>query len=472
MSSSVIEHLRAALDLQRAAFRADCHPSETQRLERLARVREMTVLHQARLVQAINEDFGGRARQETLLADLFTVTAAIRHAKRHLHGWMKPRWVRTELQFLPGHNRLLRQPLGVVGVLPPWNYPYQLVMGPAVAALAAGNRVMLKPSELTPNFSALLATLVCEYFNDDEMQVVTGDADVGRAFSSLRFDHLVFTGSTEVGRHVAQAAARNLTPTTLELGGKSPAIVDASCDLAQAAPRLAYGKLLNGGQSCVAPDYVLVPRARRDDVAAALLSAMRSMYPQVHGNPDYTHIINTQHHARLRGLLDDARQRGARLLPMLPDVGATWASRQLMPTLVLDPTEDMALMRQEIFGPILPIVGYDQLGDAIDFVNARERPLALYWFGKNAAARDRVLRETVSGGVTINDCIWHQSQENQPFGGVGASGHGAYHGEWGFKTFSQEKPVFHQSRFAGTWRLRPPYGQGFERLLGLLHRLA
>ena len=374
------------------------------------------------------------------------------------------------MQFFPARNQLLRQPLGVVGIVSPWNYPYQLSMGPAVAALAAGNRVMIKPSELTPHFSALLAKIVAAHFDAAEMRVIEGDVGVGQRFVGLPFDHLLFTGSTAVGREVAQAAARNLTPVTLELGGKSPALLDASCDLADAAPRIAYGKLLNAGQACIAPDYLLVPRGQVDEAAQAIAAAMRSLYPSIHGNPDFSSIIDQRHLARLQGLLDDARSKGARLLPLWDSTPPPAGSRQMMPTLVLNATADMAVMQQEIFGPILPVVPYERLDDAIRFVNERERPLALYWFGKDDAARDRVLRETISGGVTINDCLWHFGQENQPFGGVGASGQGAYHGEWGFRAFSKEKPVLHQSKLVGTHRFYPPYGAGFDRLIGLLRR--
>lgn len=466
------DRLVGAIEKQRAAFRAEMAPSLACRLDRLARVRAMTDSHEVALMRAIDDDFGGRARQETALSDLFTVRAAVAQARRHLKAWMKPRRVSTAMQFFPARNELMRQPLGVVGIVAPWNYPYQLAMCPAVAAVAAGNRVMIKPSELTPQFSIVLASMVAEYFDTSEMTVIQGDVDIGRRFVGLPFDHLFFTGSTAVGRDVAQAAARNLTPVTLELGGKSPALLDASCDLADAAPRIAYGKLLNAGQTCTAPDYLLAPRDRVEAIAGAIATAMRAMVPRIHANPDFTSIIGSRHLARLQDLLDDARSKGARVLS-IGDLTAVVpaGSKRFMPAVVLDATPDMLVMQQEIFGPILPIIPYDRLDDAIAFVNDRERPLALYWFGKDHAARDRVLRETISGGVTINDCIWHFAQENQPFGGVGASGHGAYHGEWGFRTFSKEKPVLHQSKWVGTHRFYPPYGAGFERLLGLLHRL-
>ena len=468
MNQSIEERLRLALELQRAAFAAETMPSLAVRRDRLQRVRSMTSRHAEDLAAAVAQDFGHRARQETLLADVFTVQSGACHAMRHLRAWMKPRRVATAFQFWPARNRLVRQPLGVVGVVSPWNYPYYLAFAPALAALAAGNRVMIKPSELTPATSALMARMVAEHFAPEEMQVVVGDAGVGRAFTNLPFDHLFFTGSTPVGRLVAQAAARNLTPVTLELGGKSPAIVDRSCSLEITAERLAFGKLLNAGQTCVAPDYALVPREMVEPLSQALLGAVRRLYPSVSANADYTSIVSDRHLARLRGLLDDARAKGARLLASHDE---SPGDRRLVPHLLLDVNDEMTVMREEIFGPLLPIVAYDRLEDAISYVRRHDRPLALYWFGTDAQAQRRVLDETHAGGVTINDCIWHLGQEEQPFGGVGASGMGAYHGEWGFRTFSKEKPVFEQARFAGTRLFQPPYGATFERLLALLTRL-
>jgi coniferyl-aldehyde dehydrogenase len=344
-------------------------------------------------------------------------------------------------------------------------------MLPAAAALAAGNRVMLKPSELTPRFSGLLSEMVAGTFAPEEFSVVPGDVEVGRAFSKLPFDHLFFTGSTSVGRQVALAAAENLTPVTLELGGKSPAILDLDCDIAWAAPRVAYGKLLNAGQTCVAPDYVLVPRSRVEEFVAAFQTAVTAMYPSLVGNPDYTSIISDRHYGRLMRLIEDAEARGAtpiRLVP--PGEAPDPVSRKLHPTLLLGVDDGMVVMREEIFGPLLPIVPYDTLDAAIAYVNDHPRPLALYWFGRSAANRDRVLRSTISGGVMVDDTCWHVAQDNLPFGGVGASGSGAYHGEHGFRTFSKDKPVLHQARINGFGLFRPPYGPLFETLIALLKR--
>jgi coniferyl-aldehyde dehydrogenase len=460
------------LRLQRAAFEAQPFPDIAIRKDRLKRLLALTERHEADICTEIDADFGGRSAHETRLAELFVVRAGIRHALSHLRGWMRERRVATTMPFLPGRNRLIPQPLGVVGIVSPWNYPFQLAVAPVTAALAAGNRVLIKPSELTPAFSALLAKLVAEHFSPDELSVITGDAEMGKAFVSMPFDHLLFTGSTAVGRQVAFAAAANLTPVTLELGGKSPAIFDPSCDLDAAVSCIAYGKLLNAGQTCIAPDYLLVPKGQAGTVAAKLATAIAKLYPTLRDNPDYTAIISDRHYQRLRDMITEARDAGADVTEINPageQLSAT--SRKLLPTLVRNASANLRLMREEIFGPVLPIVEYAGIDKAIAHVNGADRPLALYWFGRDSGNRQRILRETVAGGVTINDCMLHLVQENQPFGGVGASGMGAYHGEWGFRTFSKEKPVFLQSRLSAGAMLRPPYGKTFERLFSLLRHI-
>jgi len=469
MTDTLHAALSLALDAQRNAFVAEPMPTLAVRRDRVERIRAMTVRHADDLAAAISQDFGHRARQETDLADIITVRLAARHALRHLRAWMKPRRVPTDLHFLPGRNLLMRQPLGVVGIVAPWNYPYYLAFAPAVAALAAGNRVMIKPSEATPATSALMARMVAEHFAAEEMRVFEGGAEVGRAFASLPFDHLFFTGSVPVGRAVAQAAAPNLTPVTLELGGKSPALVDRSANLATTANRIAFGKLINAGQTCIAPDYVLAPREMLAPLADALAAAMRRLYPTLGANADYSSIASDRHFARLRALLADARDKGARLLPSHAE---TPGDRKLAPHLLLDVNDGMTVMREEIFGPLLPLVPYDDVDEALRVIRGHERPLALYWFGRDAQMQRRILEETHAGGVTVNDCLWHLGQEHQPFGGVGASGMGAYHGEWGFRTFSKEKPVFMQSRLAGTRLFQPPYGARFDRLMRLLGRIS
>ena len=463
--------LERLLLVQRSGFEAERYPSVATRRDRLERLRRLVTQHESRFVAAIERDFGHRSAHETRLAELYIVGAEARHAIRRLSRWMKPRRVATPWHLLPASARIMHQPVGVVGIISPWNYPVQLALAPAVAAIAAGNRVMLKPSELTPATSSLLAELVSASFREDEFAVVEGDADIGQAFSALAFDHLFFTGSTAVGRKVAQAAAANLTPVTLELGGKSPAVFDATADFASSVPRLMVGKLLNAGQTCIAPDYALVPAARLDEFIAAATATVHDLYPQVSINPDYTSIVNARHFARLTGLLDDARSKGARIMPLGEAGARTDATpRRLVPTLVAGVTDDMAIMREEIFGPLLPIETYSTPDDAIAKINARPHPLALYWFGANRGHRERMLRQTLAGGVTVNDTLWHFAHEGLPFGGVGASGSGQYHGEHGFVTFSKAKPVYAQSRFAPTRLLYPPYGRVFERVLALLKR--
>jgi coniferyl-aldehyde dehydrogenase len=444
-------------------------PALGERLDRLARLKAAVSDNESRFEQAISADFGHRCPTETAIAETLLVLGEIRHAARHLKKWMAPQRVSTALQFMPAKNRLMPQPLGLVGIIAPWNYPLQLTLAPAVGALAAGNRVMIKPSELVPRFSALLQEAIAAKFDATEMLVTGIDDDIARAFASLPFDHLIFTGSTRVGRLVAEAAGRNLTPVTLELGGKSPAIVDRSADLGQAAERIAYGKLLNAGQTCIAPDYALVPDAEVQNFADRLQGHMQRMYGTDPDNADYTSIISDRHYARLEGLLSDAAAKGARLMQAAKPGDSAWKSRRKFPpTLVLGATPDMAIMQEEIFGPLLPVVGYKEAGEPVAWINAHDRPLALYWFGKDEAARDEVLARTVSGGVTINDCLFHFTQINQPMGGIGASGTGAYHGEWGFRTLSKLKPVFYRSALNRLADLYPPYGARIARLEKLL----
>ncbi|WP_426341415.1 coniferyl aldehyde dehydrogenase [Pseudoduganella sp. S-14] len=458
------------LEVQRAAFTADMVPPAAIRRERLDRLQALVADNEAAILEAINADFGGRARQEMVLTELFVVLSAIRQQRRKLGRWMRSRRVATPLHMLPGSSRIMPQPLGVIGNIVPWNYPCQLALVPAAAALAAGNRVMIKPSELTPAFSRLLAQLAARYFTPAELAVVEGGVEVSRDFAALPFDHLIFTGSTAVGRQVAVAAAHNLTPVTLELGGKSPAIIDESCDLAQAAPRLAFGKLFNAGQTCVAPDYALVPRTRVDEFVREVSAAAAAMYPQFAGNEQYTSIISERHYQRLEKLVREAEEQGARVLRLGGTEAAQAGERRMAPVLLLDVTPEMAVMREEIFGPLLPVLPYDTLQQAIAFINQRERPLALYWFGKERRNCTKVLRSTISGGVTVNDALWHAAQENLPFGGVGASGTGAYHGEHGFLAFSKQKPIYRQARLNGFGLFRPPYGRVFDTLADFLKR--
>jgi coniferyl-aldehyde dehydrogenase len=456
---------------QHQASRLDGMVSVAVRRDRLQRLLALLTASADAFARAISADFGHRSRHETELAEAVVVEAGLKLALRRVGRWMRPRRVPTTLPFWPGMNRLMPQPLGVVGIISPWNYPLQLTLAPMVGALAAGNRVMIKPSELVPQFSALLARLIAERFDATEAAVVEGGPAESQAFAALPFDHLLFTGSPRVGRLVAEAAARNLTPVTLELGGKSPAIIDRSADLAASAQRIAFGKLVNAGQTCIAPDYVLCPRGREDDFVVHYFAAVLQLYGADPDNPDYTSIVSDTHYERLEKLLADAAGTGARIEQRANVLSAWKRVRKFPPCLVLGTTDEMAVSREEIFGPILPVVSYDDTEQAIAYVNARDRPLALYWFGSDAQARDAVLRRTVAGGVTVNDCLLHIAQEHQPFGGVGPSGSGAYHGEWGFRTFSALKPVFYRPRLSGTALLQPPYGETFRRVVALVRRV-
>ncbi len=468
--------LQEIFEAQQRSFAGDVNPGWAARDGRLARLAMMTEMHGDDIAAAISADFSHRSLHETALAEVFVVLSGINHARSHLKAWMKTRRVGTKLHFFPGYSRIMRQPLGVVGIISPWNYPFQLAIAPAIGAIAAGNRVLIKPSETVPNFSALLKQIIGDFFPPEELAVVEGDVAVAGEFARLPFDHLFFTGSTTVGRQVAQAAAQNLTPLTLELGGKSPAIIDASCDYLLAAPRLMAGKLLNAGQTCIAPDYLLLPAAsadREEELAALLVTAAARLYPRLADNSDYTSIISARHFDRLEGLLEDARAKGARVMEINPGKEVfTRQSRKLPPHLVLGATEEMAVMQEEIFGPILPVMRVSSLAAAIAFLNRRPRPLALYWFGQDSGNRDEVLGKTIAGGVSINDTLLHVAQEELPFGGVGASGYGEYHGERGFLSCSKEKPVFLQRRFAATSLLYPPYGKTFARVMAVLRRLA
>ncbi len=465
-----LPRLRALFDEQRAAFAREMMPAAAVRDDRLFRLGHMLRERERELIAAIEADFGHRPRQQTQMAEIVMIRGSVRYARRHLRRWMKPARVRTAIHFWPGRTRIIRQPRGVVGIVSPWNYPLSLSLGPAVDAIAAGNRVMIKPTELTPRFSSCLAEAIGAKFDSREIAVIEGGPDTAKAFVELPFDYLLFTGSTAIGREVAKAAAGNLVPVTLELGGKSPAIIDASADLSIAAPRIATAKLFNAGQTCIAPDYLLVERGREEDVANAILSAAAAQYPAGAASPAMTGIINGRHYERLQALLEDAAAKGARSLGSGTRNASSSQDRRMNLTVLLGVTDDMRVMQEEIFGPILPIVSVADAREAIAYVNAHPRPLALYWFGEDAAIRDMVLRETISGGVTINDCMWHFGQEAAPFGGVGASGYGAYHGEHGFRAFSHEKTVFHQSRWTLTRLFRPPYGARFDRMMRVMRR--
>lgn len=413
--------------------------------------------HQA-LVDAMNADFGHRSSYQMLVADIATTINMLRDAADHVASWMEPQRVDDPA---PGMSAWIEpQPLGVVGVISPWNFPINLAFGPLAGVFAAGNSAMLKPSELTPHTSDLLAELVARYFSPDELVVVLGDAGVGQAFSALPFDHLVFTGSTAVGKAVMRAAAENLVPVTLELGGKSPVMVDEDADIAVVAARTMTIKTFNAGQICLSPDYMLMPDDKAEPFVAAARAFMAESFPSVQDNPDYTAIISPRHFSRLVGLLADAKAKGAYVISLAPTGEPAYDadSRKIAPHLVLGVTDEMAIMQEEIFGPLLPIKTYAERDTAVGYINAHPRPLAAYYFGNDHLRQRAFMAQTTSGALVINDVMTHASIDSLPFGGVGASGMGAYHGVHGFRRFTHAKPVVVQSEDgASNLRLRAPY---------------
>ncbi|WP_233840008.1 coniferyl aldehyde dehydrogenase [Dyella sp. 2HG41-7] len=447
----------------------DPWPDWSTRARRLRALDAVVRSHRDEMAAAIHADFGSRPREETDMLEVFPSLSAIRHALRHGKRWMKPKRGLASLAFLPASTELRPQPLGVVGIIVPWNYPLFLSVGPLVDALVAGNRVMVKMSEYTPRFSQLFAELVARHFQPDEVVVVTGDASVGQAFAGLPFDHLLFTGSTEVGYHVMRSASANLTPVTLELGGKSPALIGPDARFDHAVERIVFGKLVNAGQTCIAPDYVLLPRADVARFASAAREIAARLYPDFANNMQYASIATDRHYRRLVELRDGAVRDGARSEP-LDDAPDRAEQRLLTPVLLTDVREDMPVMQQEIFGPLLPLVPYDTLDQAIDYIASHPRPLALYLFEQDQTRIDHVLARTHAGGVSLNDTLYHIAQHRLPFGGVGPSGIGGYHGEAGFRTFSHMKPVFRQARFNAAGLLNPPYGKLFKQLLEILLR--
>jgi coniferyl-aldehyde dehydrogenase len=461
--------LSAIYAAQRAAFTTSGAPDYARRMRALGTLRDLLQSNRAALADAISDDFGGRSRDETLILEVLPLLDEIAHARRSLAKWMRPKRVSGTWFLLPASAYVVHQPLGVVGVIGAWNYPLLLTLGPLIDALAAGNHVMLKPSELTPRCAELIAQMIGEGFPHDYVTVITGGPEVASEFSALPFDHLLFTGSTRVGAMVMRAASDNLTPVTLELGGKSPAIVHASYPIERAIHRIIVGKLYNAGQTCIAPDYVLVPRGREAEVERAAQEIVPRLYPTLVGNPDYTRILSRGHYARLETALADAAARGARVMPINPrSEQCTRENKVIAPTLVFDVPGDATLMRDEIFGPILPVMTYASFDEAIRFVNARPRPLALYYFDDDRDRVTRLLRETTAGGVTINDVLLHIGQHALPFGGVGSSGLGRYHGRAGFETFSNRKGVTMQRRIRLTGLLAPPFT---EKTRSLIRRL-
>jgi acyl-CoA reductase-like NAD-dependent aldehyde dehydrogenase len=461
--------LRQLFDRQRAAYLVAPYPAVAEREARLRALLDGLRQEAAAIQTAISADFGHRSHHETLLLEHFVAVEGIRHARRRVRRWARRERRPVSLWFRPGYGRVMRQPLGVVGIVVPWNYPLYLAVGPLTGALAAGNRVMVKMSEFTPRFGALFADLLGRLFPPEVVAVVNGGVEIAQAFTALPFDHLLFTGSTNVGRQVMRAASEHLTPVTLELGGKSPTIVGPEASLDYAAQRIMFGKCANAGQTCVAPDYLLLPEGRESAFIEAARRAVERMYPTLADNPDYTSIATDHQFVRLQSYLRDARDKGATLYPLHRESPPP-AGRKLAPVALTGVTDAMRVMQEEIFGPILPIVPYRTLDEAIAYVNARPRPLALYYFGDDRAAVDAVLTRTISGGATINDTLVHAGLDELPFGGVGPSGMGHYHGKAGFDTFSKAKGIYYQRRLNGFGMLLPPYGKLFDRVMRLMLR--
>ena len=463
--------ITATLSAQREAFSAELPVSLEARRERLGRLGRMLADNADALATAMSEDFGHRSREQSLLFDVTSSIGAVKYADKNVEHWMRPdrKAVRFPLGLLGARAWVEYQPKGVVGIIAPWNFPVQLSFAPLADVLAAGNRAMIKMSEYTPATSALCRRLVDESFAPEEVALVEGGPEIGEAFAALPFDHLLFTGGGAIGRHILRAAADNLTPVTLELGGKSPVIVGRSADIARAGERIALGKMMNAGQICLAPDYLLVPHEQEEAIVDAIRASVSRMYPRLLDNPDYTAIINDRHFERLGALIEDSRAKGGELIEINPgqeDFAASNA-RKLPLTIVRGATDEMRVMREEIFGPVLPIRGYRHIDEAVTEVNARDHPLALYYFGEDAAEQRRVLDRTISGGVTVNDVIFHVAMEELPFGGIGPSGMGAYGGETGFRTFSHARSVYRQpkadvAKLAG---MKPPYGKAARRTI-------
>ncbi|MDR6849090.1 coniferyl-aldehyde dehydrogenase [Sphingomonas sp. BE270] len=457
--------MQDVLARQRAAFMAELPVGLAVRKDRLARAAAMIADNAAAFCDALSEDFGHRSREQSMLTDIAASIAPIKHAIKSLDRWARrdTRAVQFPLGLLGARAWVEYQPKGVVGVIAPWNFPVNLVMGPIAGIFAAGNRAMVKTSEFTARTAALFEEVSPKYFAIEELAFFSGGPEVGKAFSELPFDHLIFTGATGIGRHILHAAADNLTPVTLELGGKSPVIIGKDADIARATERVAIGKMLNAGQICLAPDYMLVPEAQEQAVVDGLKAAVSSMYPTLLANPDYTAIINDRHHQRLQDWVADARAKGATVETVNPanEDFAGSNARKMPLHIVRNATDDMIVMQEELFGPILPVRRYTNIDSAIAEVNRRDRPLGLYYFGPDESERRTVLDRTISGGVTLDDVVFHVSMEELPFGGIGPSGMGSYHGFDGFKTFSHGKAVFKQAKLdvAKLAGLKPPYGK-------------
>ena len=468
MSTEVINEMHRVLELQKSLNIKEGAPDLELRKDRLDRVIAMVGKYDKHIVKAVNEDFGNRDPVMSAVTEVASVIGPMEHAKKNLRKWMKTEKRKaaiaplgSALSLLGAKAEVRYQPKGVVGAISPWNFPMNLALAPLAGILSAGNRVMHKPSELTPATSDLLKEMIEEYFDEAEMAVFVGDAEVGAAFSGLAFDHMIFTGGTSIAKHVMKAASENLVPLTLELGGKSPVIVGKNAKIKDTAQRVMQGKTMNAGQICLAPDYALVPEEKVEEFVKASVEVTSEMYPEMKDNDDFTSIINQRHFDRIQGYIEDAKEKGAEVVEINPsnEDFNQQPHHKIPPTIVLNPSDDMKIMQEEIFGPVLPVKTYKEVNEPVNYINSKDRPLGLYYFGEDNTEKEFVLENTTSGGVTVNDVISHIQMEDLPFGGVGPSGMGSYHGYDGFKEFSHAKAVYKQSKLnlmklAG---LVPPY---------------
>jgi len=452
---------------QKSYFQKNTYPSYQQRIDDLRKLKRVLIDNEHAFIEAMSKDFGHRSVDDSKLGDILGTVMGINYTIKRLKRWMKAEKKHVGLLFQPAKARVIFQPKGVIGIIAPWNYPVFLSFGPLTAALAAGNVAMIKMSEFTPNTTALLAELMSRYFSKEQVAVVSGDAKMAATFSNLAFDHLFFTGSTAVGKLVMKSAAENLVPVTLELGGKSPTIIDNEVDINTAVERLILGKTLNSGQTCVAPDYILCPKAKVDALIQALKQRYQAMYASINNNPDCTSIINDAQKSRIDNLLKDAEHKGATIMPLVVDaeLNGNTEHRKMPLTVITNTSDDMLVMQEEIFGPLLPIIGYDDVSEAIDYINNNARPLALYICSFNKDFQENILLKTHAGGVCINDAAIHVANDDLPFGGIGASGMGQYHGVEGFKTFSHAKSVLSRGRISFSSLLFPPFGRKIHQLV-------
>jgi len=458
------DNLNEILEKQKKAHLREGPLSVETRKEWIDRCIALLIKYQNEIAEAISEDFGHRSTESSLLADVAGSIGSLKSAKENIKKWVKPekRKVTPSILGLLGAKlRLEYQPLGTVGVISPWNFPVTLTFGPLGSIFAAGNRAMIKPSEFTPKTSELMKKMFEEAFSEEEVAVFTGGPDLGEAFSSLPFDHLLFTGATSIAKHVMRAASENLVPVTLELGGKSPVIISKKSNFDVSVNRVMAGKTMNAGQICLAPDYVFIPKDKKEDFISQSKKVVTDMYPSLKDNPDYTSVINQRHYDRLQGYVEEAKEKGFEVIEINPsnEDFSQQAHHKIPPTLIVDPDDSLSVMKEEIFGPILSVKTYESIEDTVDYINSKDRPLGLYYFGDDKEEMQNVLENTTSGGVTINDVVFHVGQDNAPFGGVGPSGTGSYHGVEGFKNFSHTKTIYTQSKFDGLFGLfRPPFG--------------